>query len=67
MSEDRAEVSTRRRALKVLSSTACIALVVALAGCTAGSTKSWQKPAWMRSKRGSNGNGGGRNGGGARS
>jgi hypothetical protein len=53
--------------LKVLSSTACIALVVALAGCTAGSTKSWQKPAWMRSKRGSNGNGGGRNGGGARS
>jgi hypothetical protein len=67
MPEHNAEVPTRRRALKILSSTMGLAFAVALAGCASGSTKPWQKPAWMRSKRGSNGNGGNRNGGGNRS
>jgi hypothetical protein len=50
----------RRQALKLLSAAAFGALALALAGCAAGSAENWDKPVWMRSKRGTNGNGAGR-------
>ena len=50
----------RRQALRVLSVIACAAFAISLAGCAQGSAESWERPDWMRSKRGSNGNGAGR-------
>jgi len=52
--------SPRRQALRTLSAIACGALAVALAGCGQGSVEGLEKPDWMRSKRGSTGNGAGR-------
>jgi hypothetical protein len=39
---------------------ACGALAIAMAGCGQGSAENSEKPDWMRSKRGSTGNGAGR-------
>ncbi len=64
MAEQRAETYAddgsrgRRQALRLLSAAACSALAMVLAGCASEPAESWDKPAWMRSKRGSNGNGG---------
>jgi hypothetical protein len=51
---------TRRQALHALSVTVCAALAITLTGCAQESVDSWERPDWMRSKRGSNGNGAGR-------
>jgi len=50
---------TRRQALRQLSVIVCAALAITLTGCAQGSAESWERPDWMRSKRGSNGNGAG--------
>jgi hypothetical protein len=51
---------TLRHALHALSVIGCAVLAIALTGCAQGSAESWERPDWMRSKRGSNGNGAGR-------
>jgi hypothetical protein len=66
MTERHTEPSTdapfhaRRRLLKLLSIAAYSALAAGLAGCAEESTKSWERPDWFRSKRGTNGHGRGR-------
>ncbi|MGE0119548.1 MAG: hypothetical protein AB7S71_09035 [Dongiaceae bacterium] len=44
--------------LRLLSTAACGGLAMAFAGCADGTAESWERPAWFRSKRGTNGNGG---------
>ena len=63
MQEHRAEALIdedlrRRQVLRFLSTAACGGLTMALAGCAEGPMESWERPAWFRSKRGTNGNGG---------
>jgi hypothetical protein len=66
MAEHHAEVSTearprsRRGALRLLAIAVYGALAVGIAGCTQEPMQSRQRPDWMRSKQGSNGNGRGR-------
>jgi hypothetical protein len=50
----------RRHVLKLLSIAVYGAAFVGLAGCAQGAEQGWKRPDWMRSKRGSNGNGRGR-------
>jgi len=50
----------RRRVLTLLSTAACGVLALAVTGCGQERTESRDRPDWMRSKRGSNGNGRGR-------
>jgi hypothetical protein len=66
MAEHHAEVSTqtahraRRQALKLLSIAVYGVLAMGIAGCAQEPTQSRERPDWMRSKQGSNGNGRGR-------
>jgi hypothetical protein len=66
MAEHLAEVSTeaqrrsRRNALRLLSIAVYGALAMGIAGCGQESRQSRERPDWMRSKQGSNGNGRGR-------
>jgi hypothetical protein len=66
MAEHKAEQSaeraarTRRQILRLLSIAACGGFAVGGAGCAQDGAQEWQKPDWMRSKRGSTGNGSGR-------
>jgi len=51
---------SRRRLLSGLAVAACGALAVGLPACSQEPAERWQRPDWLRSKQGSNGNGRGR-------
>jgi hypothetical protein len=51
---------SRRKALRLLSVAAYGALATGIVGCAQEPVQSRERPDWMRSKQGSNGNGRGR-------
>jgi hypothetical protein len=66
MTEHKVEASAetfshaRRQVLKLLSTAACGAFAMGVAGCAQKQAQERERPDWMRSKQGSNGNGHGR-------
>ena len=66
MAENNAEATPdtpaygRRQMLKKLSTAVGGVFAIAVAGCAQQQSEGWERPDWLRSKQGSNGNGRGR-------
>jgi len=46
--------------MRLLSTAVCGAFAMGVAGCVQEQAREWERPDWMRSKQGTNGNGRGR-------